>query len=157
MQDFLNSGPLDRHYVLDHIRGEIGFGDSRHGMIPPVGVGNMVATTYRTGGGSSGNRPPGTINSLKTTIPYVERVINFEAAVGGVDAEEESQIPVRGPAFLRHRERAVTREDYEDLAMLASAEVGVRDAYPRETCRRTRTGTSCTPARSRLSLCHGRA
>ena len=65
VQDFLNSGPLDRHYVLDHIRGEIGFGDSRRGMIPPVGVGNMVATTYGQVEGVPGTvlRGPSTLSS----------------------------------------------------------------------------------------------
>ncbi len=118
--DFYGSGPRDRHYVLDHLTGEARFGDGLNGMIPPRGVGNVVMRFYQTGGGTNSNRPAATITELKTTVPYVEGVRNLEPALGGADAESHASMIARGPRTIRHHERAVTAQDYEDLAMMAS-------------------------------------
>lgn len=82
-----------------------------------------VATTEGTGGGMHGNRPKGVVQQLKTTIPYVESVTNWEGASGGADAESLERTQERGPRTLRHGGRAVTCEDFEDLAKEASPEV----------------------------------
>jgi predicted phage baseplate assembly protein len=121
--DFYASGPRDRHYVLDRLSGEIRFGDGFNGLVPPIGVGNVRLTFYQTGGGSAGNRAAGTIVQLKTTVPYVDKVTNVEAAAGGADAEAVESVVDRVPREVRHGGRAVTSEDYEDLARLASPEV----------------------------------
>ncbi len=121
--DFYGSGPRDRHYLMDHITGEIRFGNGIYGLIPPAGNGNIHMRRYKTGGGKIGNRASNTIVQLKTTVPYVGRVTNTEPAVGGADAENFSLLPERISRSLRHRGRAVTRVDFEDLAMVASPEV----------------------------------
>ena len=123
MPDFHSSSSGDRHYVLDHITGEVRFGDGVQGRIPPRAVANIRLARYQTGGGSSGNRAAGTIVQLKTTVPYIDKVRNFESAEAGVDAEPSDQLLVRGPRTLRNGGRAVTLEDYEDLAHAASPEV----------------------------------
>lgn len=121
--DFYASGPRDRHYVLDHLTGEIRFGDGIYGLIPPIGVGNLRLKLYQTGGGKAGNVSAGAIIQMKTTVPYVDKVTNYEPAAGGADAETTESLIERAPRRLRHRDRAVTREDFEDLAKLASPEV----------------------------------
>lgn len=121
--DFYASGPRDRHYQIEHTSGRIRFGDGLHGMVPPRGVRNLRATRYQTGGGAHGNRPVGTITQLKTTIPYVDGVINYEGSSGGADAESLDRVKERAPRVLRHGDRAVTAEDYEDLARQASSAV----------------------------------
>ncbi|HEY9605875.1 MAG TPA: putative baseplate assembly protein [Allocoleopsis sp.] len=121
--DFYGSGARDRHYVLNRLTGEIQFGNGLNGLIPPAGVGNLRMDRYRTGGGTVGNRPVGTIVQLKTTVPYVEKVTNPEAATGGTDAESLDSLIERMPRTIRHRGRAVTLEDYEDLAKLATPAV----------------------------------
>jgi hypothetical protein len=128
--DFYGSAPRDRHYILNHLTGEIRFGDGQQGMIPPPGRGNIRLTRYQTGGGSVGNRNPGTIAQLKTTVPFIKAVTNFEAATGGTDAESLESLRDRIPRQLRHRDRAVTVEDYEDLAMQASPEVARAKCVP---------------------------
>jgi predicted phage baseplate assembly protein len=128
--DFYGSGPRRRHYVLDHLTGEIRFGDGLNGLIPPVGVGNIRLARYQIGGGKAGNKPAGTIVQLKTTVPYVDKVSNTEAAVGGADAESLVALLDRAPRSLRHRDRAATAEDYEDLARLASPEVARARCVP---------------------------
>ena len=123
VDDFHGSGPRDRHYVIDHLTGEIRFGDGANGRVPPRGTGNLRLARYQTGGGRAGNRAAGAIAQLKTTVPYVEKASNPEPAAGGAEAETNAALVERMPRTLRHRGRAVTLEDYEDLARLASAEV----------------------------------
>ena len=53
---------------------------------------------------------------LKTRVPYVARVENRAPAIGGADAETLDEAKVRGPMLLRSRGRAVTAEDFEELA-----------------------------------------
>ncbi len=128
--DFYGSDPCDRHYVLDHLKGELRFGDGRNGLVPPRGIGNIRLARYRTGGGARGNVPPGAVSQLKTTVPYVDRVTNWEPAQGGADAEPLAALRARAPRQLRHGYRAVTRDDYEDLALLASPEVARAKCVP---------------------------
>ena len=78
---------------------------------------------YRTGGGTRGNVAKKQIVVLKSSIPYVTRVENRRAARGGVEAETVQAACVRGPVALRTRNRAVTPEDYEELAREAARDV----------------------------------
>jgi hypothetical protein len=128
--DFYGSDARDHHYIIDHLTGEIRFGDGLNGMIPPTGSGNIRLARYQTGGGTASNKPAGTITQLKTTVPYVEKVNNFIAATGGAAAETLESLLERAPRTIRHRDRAVTIEDYEDLAMLASPEVARAKCVP---------------------------
>ncbi|NJN08218.1 MAG: baseplate protein J [Richelia sp. RM1_1_1] len=121
--DFYGSGADNRHYILDRQTGEIRFGDGQTGMIPPRGRNNIRLSFYRTGGGKQGNIASRTINQLKTTIPYIDRVINLEPCGGGAEQETLERLKQRVPKQLRHRHRAVTIEDFEDLAYEASTDV----------------------------------
>ena len=121
--DFHGSGTRSRHYTIDRISGQISFGDGLNGLIPPAGSTNLSLARYRTGGGLRGNQPAGSIVQLKTTLPYIDKVINYVASSGGADAESTDSLISRAPTEIRHRHRAVTAEDYEDLARLASPDV----------------------------------
>ncbi len=72
-------------------------------MIPPRGRNNIRLSFYRTGGGEPGNVAHETITQLNTTIPYIDRVINLEAAAGGADQEDLERLKERVPKQLRHR------------------------------------------------------
>jgi Baseplate J-like protein len=122
VNDFLDSGTQNRHYVLDVTSGEIMFGNGDTGMIPPPGKGNIKAT-YRVGGGSRGNVPVASVNSLKTSIRFVDKVINPQQASGGADGEKVDSVKKRGPFLVSHRNRAVTMQDFERLAGQASADI----------------------------------
>ena len=127
--DFYASGPRDRHYVLNHLTGEVRFGDGQAGLIPPAGTSNVRMGLYQTGGGSGGP-DAGTVVQMKTTIPYVDKVTNPDPALGGADAEDIASLIDRVPRSIRHRGRAVAREDYEDLAHLASPAVARAKCLP---------------------------
>lgn len=120
--DFYASGPRDRHYTVDPLSGEIGFGDGAHGRVPPLGT-NNIRITYRTGGGEQGNRAAASIIQLKTSVPYVDSVTNAEAASGGAAQESPQRAQERGPRRLRHQDRPVTAQDLEDLAFEADPDV----------------------------------
>ena len=118
--NFYGSSSRDRHYVLDRLTGAVNFGDGVNGLIPPVLPANIRMSSYQSGGGSSGNKPAGVITQLKTAVPYIGKVINWEPATGGAEAEAEADLFERGTRVLRHNHRAVTVEDFEDLAVLGS-------------------------------------
>jgi hypothetical protein len=128
--DVYGSEPRDRHYVINHLTGEIQFGDGLNGLIPPLAKSNIRMAYYQTGGDIAGNKPAGTIVQLKTTVPYVNRVTNYEAAVGGAEAETRESLIERVPRQIRHRGSAVTSEDFEDLAKEASLEVARAKCVP---------------------------
>jgi predicted phage baseplate assembly protein len=102
-------------------------------------------THYQSGGGSFGNRASGTIAELKTTLPYIDRVTNSEAAAGGADAETLDMLKERAPRMIRHGGRAVTLEDYEDLAMLASPAVARAKCIPLKQLGKNPQDTQNTP------------
>lgn len=129
VSDFFASSHKDRHYVLDALAGKVSFGDGINGHIPPRG-GKVRASAYRTGGGAVGNRPAGNITQMKTAIPYIDKVYNWTVAAGGGDAEGNDALLDRGTRGLRHGGRAVTVQDYEDLACLASSQVARSKCVP---------------------------
>ena len=121
--DFYNSQTKDRHYIVDRQSGKIQFGDGQSGMIPPRGRNNIRLIKYRTGGGFWGNTAAQTITELKTTIPYIDSAINPEAATGGTEQESLEHLKERSPQRLRHCDRAVTAQDFADLALETSLDV----------------------------------
>jgi len=128
--NFYGSSSRDRHYVVDRQKDEVLFGDGIYGLIPPVLPGNIRMTRYRSGGGIAGNQPAKEIKQLVSAVPYIQKVVNWTAASGGSDAEPAEATLERGPRLLRHRGRAVTSEDFEDLALLASREVARAKCVP---------------------------
>jgi hypothetical protein len=115
-----NSGPGDRHYIIERGTGFIRFGPP--GMIPPAG--SQISAAYSSGGGVAGNVPAGSIAQLHTAAPYVMKVANPIAASGGTDTETTDSVVARGPQAIRNRDRAISPSDYEWLARQASPDVG---------------------------------
>jgi len=130
VKDWLGSSAQDRHYVVARLTGAIHFGDGVRGRIPPPGANNIRLRRYQTGGGARGNQPAHSLAQLRTSVPFVAAVTNPEAASGGQDIESWDSVRERGSRWLRHRERAVTAEDYEDLARESSPAVAQAKCYP---------------------------
>ena len=126
---FAHSGPDDKHFRIAAHDGEVEFGPAlrnadgtlhRYGDVPRLGT-VLRMEAYRTGGGQAGNVARGQVRVLKTSIPYVSRVENRAPAIGGAEAETLANAKARGPLLLRSRGRAVTAEDFEELARDAAA------------------------------------
>ena len=128
VQYLLDFGPNDLVFSTSVDANDIvtvNFGDGISGAIPNLH--EQVRAVYTVGGGSIGNIPAGTID----TITYVPTLTssqttalqsyitpsNPEAAVGGSDPESTDQIRVAAPLVLRTNNRAVTLTDYASLAV----------------------------------------
>lgn len=120
VEDFINSTPKSRHYIIDNSPGIVQFGDGKNGMIPPRGKDN-IRTNYKSGGGVVGNVLKNEITVHKTPIAGIDHVMNHEPAEGGSDTELLEEALERGPHLIKHRGRAVTKEDFERLAKAASS------------------------------------
>jgi hypothetical protein len=111
-------GPFDRVAALDPEAGTVTFGDGMHGRIVPLvpDGGQIVALTYRWGGGESGNVAVGTIKTLNSSGPGISGVVNFVGAAGGRDAETLDAAELRARKDLSTRSRAVTAGDFAWIA-----------------------------------------
>jgi len=123
--------PGERVYALDEANGEIRFGDGLHGKIPPIGVDSIVAFRYsRTEPGPTGaiTMPGNTIEerialNLISPVETVESVTTADHAAGGAPPESDDRVLRFGFARLRHRQRAVSAKDIEDLALQSSPDI----------------------------------
>lgn len=114
--DFYDQKPDAAVYVFNRNSGEITFGDGLRGRIPVAGQFNVIARHYRYGGGKRSNVGTNTITELATAVRGVESVINYRPAIGGEDEEVLSDTKLRAARNLKSRSRAVTLEDFTELA-----------------------------------------
>ncbi len=131
--DFYASGPSSRHFALDPVNGTVRFGDGERGAIPPVGQNNIRLVTVRSHDGARGNVKAHAVTVVRNPVgglAAIKRVTNVEAAAGGSDLETLDDIRQRGPQRLKHRDRAVTLEDFAWLAREASREVKNARCFP---------------------------
>ncbi|UOE43842.1 putative baseplate assembly protein [Agromyces larvae] len=128
VDDFADQAPDARVVRVDRTRGMVTFppavreadGSLRgFGAVPAKGA-PLRVRRYRVGGGARGNVAPGALSVLRTTVPFVRGAENRVAAHDGVDGETVEEAKARGPLSLRTLDRAVTLEDYEQLAKRAA-------------------------------------
>jgi uncharacterized phage protein gp47/JayE len=121
--DFFASGPDDPNYTLDATTGVVTFGDGVHGRIPGVNLAsstdNIVAASYRYGGGIQGNVAAAGITQMQSYVPSINAVTNYAAAQGGTDEESLANAQLRAPLALQSNGRAVTNSDFEYMATQA--------------------------------------
>lgn len=129
VENFLTSGPDDRHYTIDAVDGTVTFGDGTTGAIPPRGRDNL-RVDYETGGGTAGNVPAGAVDELEGSLAFVDNVANRLSSDGGGDAEPTAAVLERAPEELRDRNRAVARVDYERLAKASARKVARAHCLP---------------------------
>jgi hypothetical protein len=135
-----DEAPAARVYALDEATGEIRFGDGRHGRIPPVGRDSIMALAYRrTALGAAGSAiVPGNAITARTSLNLVSPIDGVEAvfaadqAAGGAPAEDADLVLRFGAARLRHRERALTARDVEDLVLESFPDIAQARCFPRQ-------------------------
>jgi hypothetical protein len=133
----LDAGRDARVFQLDASAGTVLFGDGVRGRIPPAGR-RIRARQVRSGGGTAGNVPAGTLKTISATTltgePAGGRLIVVQPMTfdGGAEAETLREAERRLPARLQHCERAVTADDYRALAQeTPGAAVGRVELLPR--------------------------
>jgi hypothetical protein len=115
-RDLLGSTPFATGFVVemeDDGRAEIRFGDGTLGRRPTPG--DEFVASYRVGGGSVGNVGAGALTNLAVPIEGVS-VRNPLAAAGGSDPQSMEQVRQWAPQAFRVQERAVTDDDYAEVA-----------------------------------------
>ena len=123
-----HSKSIDTHYCV--IVKEDGipyctFGDGVNGKVPTNGA--TIAWAYRTTSGTKGNLLQNTITTLGTSLtiptqsPAISSVVvtNPEDSTGGLPVEDIERIRQAAPLSLRTLDRAVSYQDFIDIAKLA--------------------------------------
>jgi hypothetical protein len=115
---WVNSISTDRHFRLFYNTAStsvLQFGNDDWGIIPPA---FDVEVSYAYGGGSDSNIT--TINKLNVyggTDSNIDGISNPTSLTGGEDAEVISSAKILGPSLLKARDRYVTGDDGENLAL----------------------------------------
>ncbi len=101
------------------------FGDGISGAIPTYQ--SAIRAKFIVGGGISGNIPSGTLIDIarvpglsQTQVSALNGVIdvgNTKGAYGGNEPESNEAIRIAAPLYLRTQSRAVTLDDFENLAL----------------------------------------
>lgn len=121
---FISSGPTSKEFTSQQDDNDITtifFGDNVQGKIPTPGA--SIRAASRIGGGAIGNVGADTITAINAVItqfaiPVSVAVTNPEQASGGEDRMSIEDAKVLGPLSLRSLNRAVTLEDFVNLAEL---------------------------------------
>ena len=132
------SNSLDQVFTSslnDNNKMEIVFGNGIQGIIPPIG--ENINVTYATSLGSLGNLAENTITVIDSNIvtPNGETlsVTNSIRSSSGADVESLTDLKKNIPLSIRTLERAVTIQDYIDIAELVP---GIAKADVRYDCGR---------------------
>lgn len=129
MDGFFSSGENDRHFSLDTAAGTVKFGTGIQGYVPQIGQ-RIRVTGYRYGGGVSGNVAARAINKISSNKTV--KLFNPLVAYGGANAETIEKALDRIPTELRRRDRAVTRGDFQELALMTpGANIARAECLPR--------------------------
>jgi hypothetical protein len=116
-RDLLGSGPADRRFVAEvetDGRAYLRFGDDTFGLRPARGT--EFAARYRVGNGVRGNVGADAIAYVVTDDAAVRSARNPLPAWGGVEPESIEEVRQTAPSAFRVQERAVTPEDYAEMA-----------------------------------------
>jgi len=121
--DLLDSGPDDRHFVVeidDERQAHLRFGNGDCGRAPDAG--ESFRAEYRVGNGSVGNVGAETLTRIVFRLGFPNGVDlwprNPLPSVGGRAPEQVAEARLRAPHVLRTRiERAVTAADYAAIVM----------------------------------------
>jgi hypothetical protein len=128
VQHILDSSALSQVFEVTNDEDDIvyvTFGDGVSGAIPIRY--SEIRAKYTVGGGSLGNVSVGTLDTISyvsglsenqlTALQSSITVTNEGNALGGSDPESLNQIRISAPLSLRANNRAVTLQDYADLAL----------------------------------------
>jgi predicted phage baseplate assembly protein len=118
--DLLGSGPEDTQFVVEIDSNGIAwlrFGDGTNGKEPVAG--DQYTAIYRVGNGSAGNVGANCLVNVYAGVAATPNILgctNPLPASGGTDPETNAQICRRAPVAFLTQERAITMQDYANVA-----------------------------------------
>jgi predicted phage baseplate assembly protein len=125
-------GPSHRVFIVDRERAQLRFGDGLNGRLPVLSAAGAdhsnIRFRYVVGGGSAGAVGPSPGPDCDWEGPDGVRARNLTESLGSIEAETLEQARQRSAATLRISTRAVTRADFEDIA-LSTPGVAVKRAH----------------------------
>lgn len=116
-RDLLASHPTDAHFVVETEADGIAylrFGDDKRGLRPEPN--SIFTANYRIGNGVRGNVGADTIAHIVIDNPDIIGVRNPLMAQGGIEPETIEDVRQKAPSAFRTQERAVTPDDYAEIA-----------------------------------------
>ncbi len=120
VEHFIDSTPSSMDYSISVDSNESVkaiFSDGATGKIPPV-LDNGILAKYRVGGGVIGNVTVNTINTVPEKLSFIVGTFNpHTALVQGEEPESIERAKIGVQAHSRTLWRAVTEEDFRDLAL----------------------------------------
>lgn len=115
------AGPASRRFIVDRERAQLRFGDGLNGRLPVLGEagsdGSNIRLRYGVGGGAAGAVGPSPGPDADWSGPAASSARNLTASLGGADAEDIDEARRRCTSSLRQPTRAVTRADFESIAL----------------------------------------
>jgi hypothetical protein len=128
VDNLLEYGPTDKVFtVLRDAEGFVSvvFGDGINGSIPAAN--QLISAVYKSSVGAAGNIKSLLISevtfipgNLDIQVPTYIEVTNSLPSSGGADADTFEQLRKKVKAAIGTRKRAVTLQDYADLALMVS-------------------------------------
>jgi hypothetical protein len=130
VENFLKSGPADRHYVLDPTSGTVRFGNGLNGKTPQP-TERIRARFYRYSQLENGNLPANHVWELDVQLPpdtefktrqspplgQREKRENLLPASGGRGKESIDETKLRSREVFRKEKASITARDYESRAL----------------------------------------
>ncbi|WP_255768575.1 putative baseplate assembly protein [Pseudarthrobacter sulfonivorans] len=114
VQNFSDTRPTDRHFMVDYEHGSVSFGRA---LVPQIGE-RIRVLSYQFGGGAAGNVGGRAVTALPGTAGV--KVTNPLPAVGGKDGVGLAEAMDAIPAEVHRHDRAVIAEDFRELALMVS-------------------------------------
>jgi len=116
-RDLLSSDAFAEEFVAEveeDGRATLRFGDDEYGLRPTPGT--TIAARYRIGNGTHGNIGADSLAHIVSADKSLAAVRNPLPAKGGTDPETIEQVRRSAPSAYRVQERAVTADDYAEVA-----------------------------------------
>ena len=116
-RDLLASDRFAAEFVVEMEqdgRAYLRFGDDVLGKSPATGT--RLTAIYRVGNGAGGNVGADAIGHVVSSVGGISVVRNPMAGAGGADPESIEEVRLYAPQAFRTQERAVTEDDYAEVA-----------------------------------------
>ena len=119
VENFLKSGPEDRHYVLNPDEGTVRFGNGLNGRVPELRE-PIRARSYRFSQLEKGNLPAGHGWALDVELPQRSEITerkNLTPGAGGRQKEPLEDTKLRAREVFQKERVTLTAKDYEQLTL----------------------------------------
>ena len=119
VENFLKSGPEDRHYVLNPDEGTVRFGNGLNGRVPGLKE-SIRARFYRYSQLEKGNLPAGHAWALDVDLPPGSEITdrkNLTPGIGGRQKEPLEETKLRAREVFQNERVTLTARDYEQLTL----------------------------------------